>query len=53
MSDKIPVKDVTTEKIETIDLYAKREAIHTRSYSGFFKNLRLGSVAFLFLLFLC
>lgn len=51
MSDKIPVKDVTTEKIETVDLYAKREAIHTRSYSGFFKNIRLAGVAFLFLLF--
>ena len=51
MSDKIPVKDVTTEKIETIDLYAKREAIHTRSYKGFFKNIRLAGVTFLFLLF--
>ena len=51
MSDKIPVKDVTTDKNEGIDLYSKREAIHTRSYKGFFKNIRLAGVAFLFLLF--
>ena len=51
MSDKIPVKNVTPDKIESVDLYAKREAIHTRSYKGFFKNIRLISVALLFLLF--
>ncbi|PRB81938.1 cytochrome c oxidase accessory protein CcoG [Pseudomonas sp. MYb185] len=51
MSEKIPVKDVSTEKIETIDLYAKRENIHPRSYQGFFKNIRLAGVAALFLLF--
>ena len=51
MSDKIPVKDVTSKKIESVDLYAKREAIHTRSYKGVFKNIRLAGVALLFLLF--
>ncbi|HIZ49949.1 MAG TPA: cytochrome c oxidase accessory protein CcoG [Candidatus Pseudomonas excrementavium] len=51
MSEKIPVKDVSTEKIETVDLYAKRENIHPRSYQGFFKNIRLAGVAALFLLF--
>lgn len=51
MSEKIPVKDISPEKIETIDLYAKRNNIHTRSYTGFFRNIRLASVVGLFLLF--
>lgn len=51
MSEQIPVKDVTPGKVETYDLYAKREKIQTRSYQGFFKNVRLAGVAFLFMLY--
>ena len=51
MSEQIPVKDVTPGKVETYDLYAKREKIQTRSYEGFFKNVRLAGVAFLFMLY--
>ena len=51
MSEQIPVKDVTPGKVETYDLYAKRDKIHTRSYKGLFKNIRLAGVAFLFLLY--
>ena len=47
---KIPLEDVTP-KVETIDLYAKRNKIQTRSYKGLFKNIRLLGVAFLFLLY--
>ena len=50
MSSKIPLEDVTP-KVETYDLYAKREKIQTRSYKGFFKNIRLAGVGFLFLLY--
>lgn len=51
MSEQIPVKDVTPGKVDTYDLYAKRDKIHTRSYKGLFKNVRLAGVAFLFLLY--
>ncbi len=51
MTQKIPVKDVTSGTGETYDLYAKREKIHTRSYKGLFKNIRLVGVGFLFLLY--
>ncbi len=51
MTEKIPVKDVTTGKVETYDLYAKREKIQVRSYQGLFKNIRLIGVGFLFLLY--
>ncbi|UAW97299.1 cytochrome c oxidase accessory protein CcoG [Halopseudomonas nanhaiensis] len=51
MSEQIPVKDVTPGKVETYDLYAKRDKIQTRSYQGFFKNVRLAGVAFLFMLY--
>jgi cytochrome c oxidase accessory protein FixG len=50
MSSKIPLEDVTP-KVETYDLYAKREKIQTRSYKGLFKNIRLAGVAFLFMLY--
>jgi cytochrome c oxidase accessory protein FixG len=51
MSEKIPVKEVPSGKAQTYDLYAKREKIQTRSYSGLFKNVRLIGVGFLFLLY--
>ena len=47
---KIPVQDVTP-KVETYDLYAKRQKIQTRSYKGLFMNVRLAGVAALFLLY--
>ena len=47
---KIPLEDVTP-KVETIDLYAKRDKIQTRSYKGLFKNIRLIGVGFLFLMY--
>jgi len=50
MSSKIPLEDVTP-KVETYDLYAKREKIQTRSYKGLFKNIRLAGAGFLFLLY--
>jgi len=50
MSSKIPLQDVTP-KVETYDLYAKREKIQTRSYTGLFKNIRLAGAGFLFLLY--
>lgn len=51
MSEQIPVKDVTPGNVETYDLYAKRDKIHTRSYKGFFRNVRLIGVTFLFMLY--
>ncbi|MFN3579669.1 MAG: cytochrome c oxidase accessory protein CcoG [Pseudomonas sp.] len=51
MSKKIPVKNLSTDKVETFDLYAQREKIQTRSYKGLFKNVRLIGVGFLFLLY--
>ncbi|MNQ26100.1 Ubp3 associated protein Bre5 [compost metagenome] len=55
MSDKIPVQDVTppspAKKGESVDLYAKREQIYTKAFTGLFRNIRLVSGAFLFLMF--
>lgn len=55
MSDKIPVQDVTPppppKKGEGVDLYAKREKIYTKSFTGLFRNLRMGAGAAMFLLF--
>lgn len=55
MSDQIPVKDVTppspAKKGESVDLYAKREMIYTKAFTGLFRNIRLISGAFLFLMF--
>ena len=54
MTDKIPVKDVTPSAqpdVVTVDLYASREKIYTRAFTGLFRNLRLGGGALLFLLY--
>ena len=53
MSDQIPVKDVTpaSAKTSTVDLYASREKIYTRAFSGLFRNLRMAGGATLFLLY--
>jgi hypothetical protein len=53
MSAQIPVKDVTPApaKVETVDLYANREKIYTRSFTGIFRNLRMLGGAALFLLY--
>ncbi len=56
MSDKIPVQDITPpskgkKDDNTVDLYAKREMIYTKAFTGLFRNVRMASGAFLFLLF--
>ncbi|MDP2244966.1 cytochrome c oxidase accessory protein CcoG [Pseudomonas sp.] len=51
MSSQIPVKDVTPAKVETVDLYANREKIYTRAFTGIFRNLRMLGGALLFLLY--
>jgi len=51
MTDQIPVKNVTPDK-NAPDLYAKREAIYTRSFTGIFRNIRIVFGLFLFALFL-
>ena len=54
MSKQIPVQDVTPPtkgKGESVDLYASREKIYTRAFTGFFRNLRLAGGALLFLLY--
>ncbi|MDA7088274.1 cytochrome c oxidase accessory protein CcoG [Pseudomonas sp. SA3-5] len=51
MSTQIPVKDVTPDKVDTVDLYANREKIYTRSFTGIFRNLRMLGGALLFLLY--
>ncbi|WP_304640052.1 cytochrome c oxidase accessory protein CcoG [Pseudomonas sp.] len=51
MTEKIPVKDVTSGTVRSYDLYAKREKIQTRSYKGLFKNVRLIGVGFLMVLY--
>ena len=53
MSTQIPVKDVTPSpaKVEVVDLYANREKIYTRSFTGIFRNLRMLGGAALFLLY--
>ncbi len=56
MSDKIPVQDVTPpsagkKKDDSVDLYAKREKIQTKSFTGRFRNLRLIAGAVMFILF--
>ncbi|MCQ4317240.1 cytochrome c oxidase accessory protein CcoG [Stutzerimonas zhaodongensis] len=53
MSKQIPVHDVTPPaKVNaTSDLYAAREKIYTRSFSGLFRNLRLVGGAVLFALY--
>ncbi|MGB4074846.1 cytochrome c oxidase accessory protein CcoG [Pseudomonas sp.] len=53
MSTQIPVKDVTPApaKVEVVDLYANREKIYTRAFTGIFRNLRMLGGAALFLLY--
>ena len=51
MSEKIPVKNITPKK-DASDLYAKRETIYTRAFTGIFRNIRIVSGFFLFALFL-
>jgi polyferredoxin len=54
MSKQIPVQDVTPPAKkggENVDLYASREKIYTRAFTGFFRNLRRVGGAFLFLLY--
>ncbi|MCU1718727.1 cytochrome c oxidase accessory protein CcoG [Pseudomonas sp. 5P_3.1_Bac2] len=53
MSDKIPLQDITPApaKAVTVDLYASREKIYTRAFSGLFRNLRRVGGAALFLVF--
>ena len=51
MNTQIPVKDVTPAKVDTVDLYANREKIYTRSFTGLFRNLRMLGGALLFLLY--
>ncbi|HEY1029268.1 MAG TPA: cytochrome c oxidase accessory protein CcoG [Pseudomonas sp.] len=53
MSEQIPVQDITppSAKSSSVDLYANREKIYTRAFSGLFRNLRLAGGALLFLLF--
>src|SRR3979490_1058251 len=54
MSDKIPVYELTAQakaSTSSIDLYASREKIHTRAFSGLFRTLRMGAGALLFALY--
>ncbi|MBM7059439.1 cytochrome c oxidase accessory protein CcoG [Pseudomonas sp. UL073] len=54
MSNQIPVQDVTPPAkpaTSNVDLYASREKIYTRSFTGFFRNLRLMGGALLFLIY--
>ena len=51
MSEQIPVKNVTPER-QGSDLYAKRQKIFTRAFTGRFRNIRIYVGVVLFLLFL-
>ncbi len=54
MSDQVPVHDVTPpakHSTATVDLYAPREKIYTRAFTGLFRNLRMLGGAALFLLY--
>ena len=54
MTEQIPVKDVTPKANNgknTVDLYASREKIYTKAFTGIFRNLRMVGGAFLFLLY--
>ena len=51
MNTQIPVQDVTPAKVESVDLYANREKIYTRSFTGIFRNLRMLGGALLFILY--
>ncbi|MFC3607033.1 cytochrome c oxidase accessory protein CcoG [Stutzerimonas tarimensis] len=53
MNQQIPVRDVTPPKKndDTVDLYAKREKIYTRSFTGLFRKIRWLGGASLFILY--
>ncbi|MBA1264489.1 cytochrome c oxidase accessory protein CcoG [Stutzerimonas stutzeri] len=53
MTEQIPVHDVTppTKVQASTDLYAAREKIYTRSFTGLFRNLRLVGGGLLFILY--
>ena len=53
MTEQIPVRDVTPpSKVKSsTDLYAAREKIYTRSFTGLFRNLRLVGGGLLFILY--
>ena len=51
MTEQIPVKNITPKE-EGQGLYAKRETIYTRAFTGIFRNIRIVSGIFLFILFL-
>ncbi|WP_282338346.1 MULTISPECIES: cytochrome c oxidase accessory protein CcoG [Pseudomonas] len=53
MTEQIPVRDVTppVKAVDNVDLYAKREKIYTRAFTGLFRNLRRVGGALLFLLY--
>ena len=54
MSNQIPVHDVTPpakNASQSVDLYASREKIYTRAFTGLFRNLRMLGGAGLFLLY--
>ncbi|UNG20647.1 cytochrome c oxidase accessory protein CcoG [Stutzerimonas zhaodongensis] len=53
MTEQIPVRNVTppTKSEASGDLYAAREKIYTRAFSGLFRNLRLVGGALLFVLY--
>jgi cytochrome c oxidase accessory protein FixG len=53
MTEQIPVRDVTppSKAGASADLYAPREKIYTRAFSGLFRNLRRIGGAVLFILF--
>jgi len=54
MSKQIPVQDVTPPAKNSnngVDLYASREKIYTRAFTGLFRNLRMLGGAGLFLLY--
>ncbi|WP_423213782.1 hypothetical protein, partial [Pseudomonas viridiflava] len=43
MSKQIPVQDITPSSKpadKSVELYASREKIYTRAFTGFFRNLR-------------
>ena len=54
MSKQIPVHDVTppaSKGKDSVDLYAAREKIYTRAFTGVFRRLRMVGGALLFLLY--
>ncbi|WP_346840539.1 cytochrome c oxidase accessory protein CcoG [Metapseudomonas otitidis] len=54
MSEQIPVQNITPPPAkggQSTDLYASREKIYTRAFTGLFRNLRMAGGAFLFLLY--